>query len=219
MQSKCQDNKKVSRAKQYATLMHSGQKRRDGAPYIEHPIRVFEQLVDLGITDENILCAALLHDTLEDTKATPNEISKKFGPVVLKMVQQLTTDNSEIQKLGLEQFEAYKNGENFETSSLVHQFRESGLVVDDETMKKRMGKALYLAKKMNGMIENDRDSLLVKLSDRLDNLLDAQKLEDKQFLKQYCLETEFIIHKIHWYRLSASLHSSLLIKIVDALVY
>lgn len=75
----------------FATRKHSGQARKVfPVPYICHPVHVSSILYDLGCRDENILAAALLHDTLEDTQTTYEELVKEFNPVVADLVQELT---------------------------------------------------------------------------------------------------------------------------------
>lgn len=69
---------------------HIGQKRKyTGADYIVHPVAVAE-LVATVTNDEEVIAAALLHDTLEDTKTTPYEIQARFGQRVLDLVTELT---------------------------------------------------------------------------------------------------------------------------------
>ncbi len=82
-------------AVQYATIHHNGQYRKDAAhtPYIIHPIGVCRLLWEIGeIRSRNVLTAAILHDTLEDTDATEEEIEQLFGSRVLYTVQELTND-------------------------------------------------------------------------------------------------------------------------------
>jgi (p)ppGpp synthase/HD superfamily hydrolase len=186
----------IDLARQYATSKHFGQQRIDGSKYIEHPIRVYQRLVDLGIENQNILCAALLHDTLEDTETTKNDLQEQFGNRVLEIVEQLTSNNEEIQKIGCRELNLWKSGEKSITSSLANELKSFGL--HDHVLEKRLGKALYLSNKLNQLAKNDLDALLVKLSDRLDNLLDAQKLPDKLFFTMYCLETEFLLFHLDW---------------------
>lgn len=81
----------------FAAEKHKFQRRKDsyGIPYINHPIRVCHRLFhQAGITDLEVLQAAILHDTLEDTKTTPEEIEKEFGSEVLKIVKECTDDKS-----------------------------------------------------------------------------------------------------------------------------
>lgn len=64
-----------TRALQFASRKHASQRRKNGdIPYINHPIEVANILAQAGITDYNVLCAALLHDTIEDTETTPEEL-------------------------------------------------------------------------------------------------------------------------------------------------
>jgi (p)ppGpp synthase/HD superfamily hydrolase len=82
----------LENAIQVATHYHSGQIRKDSSflPYIVHPLEVMKVLHDAGVRDQIVLASAILHDTLEDTNISPNEIKEKFGSEVLKLVQELT---------------------------------------------------------------------------------------------------------------------------------
>ena len=63
-------------------------------PYINHPIRVATLLADSGYDNPDILCAALLHDTVEDTPATEADLREAFGDVVTGMVLEVSDDKS-----------------------------------------------------------------------------------------------------------------------------
>ncbi|KAK2920425.1 guanosine-3',5'-bis(diphosphate) 3'-pyrophosphohydrolase MESH1 [Channa argus] len=81
----------------FAADKHRNQRRKDpdGTPYINHPIGVARILAhEGGITDINVLQAALLHDTVEDTDTSPAELEAKFGPTVARIVQEVTDDKS-----------------------------------------------------------------------------------------------------------------------------
>ncbi|MBK8008336.1 MAG: bifunctional (p)ppGpp synthetase/guanosine-3',5'-bis(diphosphate) 3'-pyrophosphohydrolase [Rhizobiales bacterium] len=80
----------------YAMKAHGSQVRASGDPYFSHPLEVAAILTDLKLDDATIV-AALLHDTIEDTKATRAEISKKFGKDIATLVEGLT----KIKKLDL----------------------------------------------------------------------------------------------------------------------
>ena len=69
----------IRKAYEYARLMHAGQRRQSGEPYIIHPLNVAYILAQMK-ADRDTICAGLLHDTLEDTKATKEEISNLFNP-------------------------------------------------------------------------------------------------------------------------------------------
>ena len=89
----------VIRAAMFAADRHRDQRRRgpQGAPYINHPIAVAECLVTAGVEDPDVLAAALLHDTVEDTDTSPVEIKELFGPRVSSIVAEVT-DNKKLSK-------------------------------------------------------------------------------------------------------------------------
>ncbi|PSR18997.1 phosphohydrolase [filamentous cyanobacterium CCP3] len=81
----------------FAATKHSDQRRKDkeASPYINHPIRVAQLLAsEGGVTDLDLLRAAILHDTVEDTETTPEEIERHFGPEVQRIVAEVTDDKS-----------------------------------------------------------------------------------------------------------------------------
>jgi guanosine-3',5'-bis(diphosphate) 3'-pyrophosphohydrolase len=81
----------------FAAKKHRSQKRKgaDGEPYINHPLEVLNLLTSVGkIEDFNVLIAAVLHDTIEDTKTTKEEIIELFGAEVCEMVLELTDDKT-----------------------------------------------------------------------------------------------------------------------------
>ena len=90
------DTKLILRAYQYAQKYHGEQCRRSGEPYIIHPLNVAYILADIGL-DDSTICAALLHDVVEDTEVTNNDIRKEFGDEIAEMVAGVT-------KLGTMQF-------------------------------------------------------------------------------------------------------------------
>jgi GTP diphosphokinase / guanosine-3',5'-bis(diphosphate) 3'-diphosphatase len=87
----------ILRAASFAALKHRDQRRRDveGSPYINHPLALACVLsVDGAVTDPATLCAALLHDTVEDTDTTPQEIEREFGAEIRAIVEEVTDDTS-----------------------------------------------------------------------------------------------------------------------------
>lgn len=84
---------KTQLALTFASNKHDGQTRssNNNEPYINHIMRVYNTLIDFGYKDqEDVLVAALLHDTVEDTDTTYAEICNLFGPIVMNYVLQLT---------------------------------------------------------------------------------------------------------------------------------
>ena len=81
---------KVDEAYRFAAQFHRDQKRRSGEPYINHPVEVALILAHDLHMDEDVICAALLHDTVEDTPATLSDLSELFGETVAELVDGVT---------------------------------------------------------------------------------------------------------------------------------
>ena len=79
----------VDQAVEYAERQHQDQKRKDGSPYMIHPLAVAEIVAEMGLDTDSIL-AALLHDCIEDTDSNYDDISKKFGKTVADIVEGVT---------------------------------------------------------------------------------------------------------------------------------
>ena len=87
----------VLKAVKFAAQKHRDQRRKDqeSSPYIIHPISVALVMAEVGgIDDPEFLAAALLHDTLEDTNTSPDELETEFGQRVRKLVEEVTDDKS-----------------------------------------------------------------------------------------------------------------------------
>ena len=85
------------KALHFASIKHKDQRRKDeeASPYINHPIEVAELLARVGqVTDLVVLQSAILHDTIEDTQTTAEEIEALFGAEVRSVVQEVTDDKS-----------------------------------------------------------------------------------------------------------------------------
>jgi len=83
------------KALSFAAHKHRDQRRKDAeaSPYINHPIALADVLVNEGgVTDAEVLAAALLHDTVEDTATTPDELERAFGARVARIVAEVTDD-------------------------------------------------------------------------------------------------------------------------------
>ena len=87
----------ILKAAQFAAEKHRDQRRKDkhASPYIIHPISVALEIAQIGgVDDPEILAAALLHDTLEDTDTKPEELEAKFGKKVCEYVLDVTDDKT-----------------------------------------------------------------------------------------------------------------------------
>lgn len=88
------------KALSFAAHKHRDQRRKDAgaSPYINHPIALADLLAnEAGVSDIEVLCAALLHDTIEDTETTPQELEREFGPKIVSIVLEVT-DNTMLRK-------------------------------------------------------------------------------------------------------------------------
>jgi len=83
---------RVVEAIRFALEAHRRQTRKDGrTPYIVHPVAVMRHLAsDLGVEDADLLCAAVLHDVIEDTGVSRDDLERRFGRRVAGWVQELT---------------------------------------------------------------------------------------------------------------------------------
>src|SRR2546423_14179260 len=80
----------------FAADKHRAQRRKDAeaSPYINHPIALAELLASVRVTEEDVLIAALLHDTVEDTDSSFGELEQRFGQSVANIVREVTDDKA-----------------------------------------------------------------------------------------------------------------------------
>lgn len=91
------DAQLILRAAALAAQLHQDQRRKGThkRPYINHPLEVAQQLAAVGgVTDAQVLAAAILHDTVEDTSATAEDIELGFGPRIAALVAEVTDDKA-----------------------------------------------------------------------------------------------------------------------------
>jgi len=92
-----EDLRRLLKALAFAAHKHRDQRRKDveSSPYINHPIALANILCNEGhVTDINVICAALLHDTVEDTDTTPEELEREFGGEIRGIVMDVTDDKT-----------------------------------------------------------------------------------------------------------------------------
>lgn len=87
----------ILKAAHFAAQKHSNQRRKnkEASPYINHPLQVAIFISEIGqIKDPEIIAAALLHDTIEDTNTTPEELEQLFGSKIKNLVEAVTDNKS-----------------------------------------------------------------------------------------------------------------------------
>ena len=95
---------RVRAAFECADRAHSGQKRRDGSPYVSHCIAAAIITAEMGL-DEDSIIAALLHDTIEDTSLTHEDIARSFGTLVADIVEGVTSSRAQYTSVEEQQME------------------------------------------------------------------------------------------------------------------
>ena len=91
------DLKLILKALEFSARKHKNQRRKDveSSPYINHPISLANILCnEAHVTDVNVICGALLHDTIEDTETEPEELESEFGIEIKNIVMDVTDDKS-----------------------------------------------------------------------------------------------------------------------------
>ena len=175
------DTSRLVEAYLFAEERHHGQKRKSGEPYITHPLAVAHILADLqmGI---NTVIAGLLHDVLEDTQTTPDELEQRFGTTVRKLVEGV--------------------------SKLHHSERK--LEIFSEAGKRRLSitKTAENLRKLLLAVADDLRVMIIKLADRLHNMqtLDAMPPEKQIQIAAETLQVYApLAHRLGIYQIKAQL--------------
>jgi guanosine-3',5'-bis(diphosphate) 3'-pyrophosphohydrolase len=111
----------VLKALRFAAQKHRDQRRKDAdaSPYINHPIALAETLWTVGrVRDSVVLAAALLHDTIEDTETTSEELNGEFGESVASVVEEVT-DVKWLKKASRKRIQVARAGQSSKRAKLV----------------------------------------------------------------------------------------------------
>jgi GTP pyrophosphokinase len=169
------DRGRVAACFDFAAEVHQGQTRDSGEPYVTHCVAVALIVVDLleSLLDTPVVCAALLHDVVEDTPVTPEDIEKRFGKEVASLVDGVT----KLSKMHFERREAAQ-AENFRRMllSMAHDLRVIFIKLADRLHNMRTIEALRPEKAMRIAIET-RD-IYAPLAHRLGMASIKRDLED-----------------------------------------
>jgi (p)ppGpp synthase/HD superfamily hydrolase len=142
---------KVLLAIKFANLKHKGQIRKvSGEEYITHPIKVSYILAAFKKSKklEDLICASLLHDTLEDTETSFEELNKHFGPLVASLVFELSNDNEEIKKIGKRDYQLNKM-RGMSSYALVIKLADRLANITDNPTEKMKEDTLYILKELS----------------------------------------------------------------------
>lgn len=153
----------LDRAATAAADRHGDQRRPTGVPYLEHLLEALEVLVrGAGVSDPDVLVATLLHDVVEDTDATLQDVEEEFGPVVAELVDWVTKPA---------------------TGSAVSGHERTAERATEHTAK-RAAKTAYLRRLRSA----PQKAILVKLADRVSNVQQLDRMPP-DFQRRYYAET------------------------------
>lgn len=145
----------------YAVKAHKDQTRSDGSPYVKHPERVasFVQKFKKSHNLDALISAAYLHDTIEDTDTTHEDLEKMFGGLIASMVKELTSDKDKITKVGKDNYLADKMAKMSSWSLVIKLADRLDNVQDIATAKTPAWRQKYKAEteKILSRLEKDRD--------------------------------------------------------------
>ena len=111
----------VLKAAWFASDKHRNQRRKDveASPYINHPLALAHVLAtEGGVSDPVVIAAALLHDTVEDTETTPEELVREFGPAIASIVAEVTDDKT-LEKAERKRLQVIKSPTKSHSAKLV----------------------------------------------------------------------------------------------------
>lgn len=164
----------------FAAIKHRDQRRKDPekTPYINHPIGVANILAEEGdVTDLEVLMAAILHDTVEDTETTLEEIEENFGEEIRKIVDEVTDDKNlpkmERKRLQIEHAkQATPKAKLVKLADKLYNLRDLQRNIPEGWTKERCDEYFVWAKKV---VDNLRGTNK-NLEKELDKIFHAQKL-------------------------------------------
>jgi len=177
------DLKRIEKAAKFAIDAHKGQKRTSGEDYVNHTFAVAAIVHELGL-DTDVVIAALLHDTVEDTPVTLEKIKLSFGQQVSGLVDGVTKMEA------IEEFSEHETEHPDRSTALVSVDKLQAATKTAQAQKQRQDiKAESLRKMMLAMVDDVR-VVLIKLSDRLHNMrtLGAVSVEKQKRVATETLE-------------------------------
>jgi guanosine-3',5'-bis(diphosphate) 3'-pyrophosphohydrolase len=170
------DEELLNKAYVYAMQKHGAQTRASGDPYFSHPLEVAAILTDLRLDDSSI-AVALLHDTIEDTSATQEEIAHLFGPQIAKLVEGLT----KLRRLDLVTREA-QQAENLRKLLLAISDDVRVLLVKLADRLHNMRTIDYVPEAKRARIAEETMEIYAPLAGRMGMQAMRDELEDRAFL-------------------------------------
>jgi len=176
----------VQDAYDYADKAHRGVLRKDGTPYITHPLAVVEKLAALSL-DKETLAAALLHDVIEDTEISEAEIQQRFGNKVAELVQGVTKLN-QLENIHLEE----KQAKNLEKMILAMTRDVRVILIKLADRLHNMETLCSMTKESQLRIARETQDIYVQLAGRLGIYYFKRPLENMAFQYLYPYRFEIL---------------------------
>ncbi len=160
----------IANAYEFAKEAHSGQTRRSGEPFIEHPLQTAIYLAELKL-DSKAIAAALLHDVMEDCDVSYTDLENEFGIEVANLVSGVTklTKNESLDEKNAVLLTDFEDTDDFFTNQSLINTDEELSVKSDLYSDKERARVENLRKLLMSMAEDIR-VVLIKLADRLHNM-------------------------------------------------
>lgn len=165
----------------YARNAHKGQMRSDNkTPYIVHPTRVAQSVIQYKKSHniDALVSAAYLHDTLEDTSATFEELQKLFGILVASLVQELTSDKDKIKQVGKTAYLSHKMATMSSYGLVIKLADRLDNVQDIKTAKSEAWRQKYKAEteqilsyiEKNRLLSNTHQRIIKAIRDKINEI-------------------------------------------------
>lgn len=165
------------KALKFATTKHNGQTRKDGiTPYIAHPIDVSKLIEDFAFDNDNLetmMVSALLHDTIEDTDTTYEEIYEEFGETIANIVLELTSDKIEQKRVGKAKY-----------------LKEKMYKMSEEALTVKLADRLSNLKDRKGLSQGEIKECISHNQEIISYLRENRALNDDQIVILFAIEHE-----------------------------
>ena len=202
------DTKLIEKAYDFASVAHAGQLRMSGEPYFMHPASVAKNIAEMGF-DEHAIAAGLLHDTVEDTSASIDELEEEFGEQVADIVDGVT-------KINMMTFDTKEEAqaENIRKMILAmsHDIRVPIVKLADRTHNMRTLQFQKPHKKIS--ISQETMDIYAPLANRLGLHKIKQELEDLSF--RY-LQPDQYAHIANWLETNQVVERQIINKVISKL--
>jgi guanosine-3',5'-bis(diphosphate) 3'-pyrophosphohydrolase len=183
----------ISKALEFAAMKHEGQTRAGGKPYVLHPVSVANSVLAFKKSKnlDALINAALLHDTVEDTETTYEELERLFGGLTASLVKELTTDKEKADEIGKDKYLAQKMAGMSSYALVIKLADRLDNVQDIATAKTPEWRARYKKEtedilnyiERNRVLSGTHKKIMTKIRAKLDQVIPSQETPEKTFIE------------------------------------